>query len=55
MKPESYFAWTEKPTDIIAPEWRAPAGATRRRRGLMGALSVLRPGRRTRSNWINGF
>ena len=36
MKPESYYAWKEKPTSIIAPEWRAPACAPRRR-GVMGA------------------
>ena len=40
MKPESYYAWKEKPTSIIAPEWRAPACAPRRR-GVMGALSAL--------------
>lgn len=41
MKPESYFAWKEKPTSVVAPDWRAPAGATPRRRGVMGALSAL--------------
>jgi hypothetical protein len=41
MKPESYFAWKEKPTSIIAPDWRAPTMESRRRRGIMGALSAL--------------
>ncbi|MGH9038451.1 MAG: hypothetical protein ACRD0O_22060 [Acidimicrobiia bacterium] len=55
MKPESYLAWKEKPTDVIAPEWRAPAGETPRRRGIKGALAALGFGRRPRSNWIRDF
>ena len=56
MKPESYFAWKEKPTSVIAPDWRAPEGeAPARRRGVRGCLSALGFGRRGRSNWIKGF
>jgi hypothetical protein len=40
MKADSYFAWKNTPTTVIAPDWRAPAAAPRRR-GVMGALSAL--------------
>ncbi len=42
MKPDAYYSWksTPTPTPVIAPEWRAPAAA-RRRKGLRGALSAL--------------
>ena len=55
MKPESYFAWKDKPTEVIGPEWRETAGETPRRRGVMGALSALGFCRRPRGNWIKGF
>ena len=40
MKADSYYTWQESPTPVIAPEWRAPAVAPRRK-GVMGALSAL--------------
>ncbi len=40
MKADSYFSWKEAPAPVIAPEWRAPAAAPRRR-GVMGALTAL--------------
>jgi hypothetical protein len=58
MKPESYFAWKDKPTSVTAPEWRAldGEGEIPRRRGFMGTLSHLAGfGRRSRSNWIRDF
>jgi len=56
MKPESYYAWREKPTSVIAPDWRAPEGGPPRRRGVVGTcLSALGFCRRRPSNWIKGL
>ena len=56
MKPESYHAWREKPTSVVAPDWRAPEGDVPRRRGLVGiCLTALGFGRRRPSNWIKGL
>lgn len=40
MKPDAYYSWKTTPTPVIAPEWRAPAAAPRRK-GLRGKLSAL--------------
>jgi hypothetical protein len=40
LKPEAYYSWKTTPTPVVAPEWRAPAVAPRRK-GFRGKLSAL--------------